>query len=96
MTTKLITWADGRTEQTITKCPKGAVTLCTGKDECERVARKLRLAYDGKTMLVPGVPEQFYAVAGSEKVKQAKSMDAFLAFKSWINGGKITTPLVMS
>lgn len=94
MTTKLITWADGRTEQTITKCPKGAVTLCTGKDECKRVARKLRKG--AGIAVVPGVPEQFFAAGKSEKFRQAKSMDAFLAFKSWINGGKITTPLVMS
>lgn len=93
MTTKLITWASGVTERTTAKCPKGAVTLCVGVGACDDTEPKLRLAYDGKTMLVPGVPEAFYGL--SEAEGQKKAMDALLAFRNWIDGGEITNALVM-
>lgn len=51
-------WASGQIEFG-TKVPEGAIEMARGKESIVRkhISATARLAYDGKTLLVPGVPE---------------------------------------
>ena len=58
---------------TMADVPEGAVPIAQGEDKTlrRRVTDKARHAYDGETLLVPGIPE-----AESEK-------DAYAALRNW-------------
>ncbi len=59
---------------TQSKCPSGCLPIARGDDTLmERIRAQARLAYDNKTLLVPGVPE-----AQSELA----ALDALMAFRA--------------
>lgn len=64
-----------------TKVPRGHLLITRGPDKEVRdlMSRVARLAYDGKTLLVPGVPEAPDQDAG---------IDALIKFKTWITTRK--------
>lgn len=66
-------WASGEIEYG-TEVPKGAIRIATGPESSVRhlIYATARLAYDNKTMLVPGIPE-----AQDQKAKVA-------ALSSWL------------
>lgn len=55
---KAICWASGMIE-IASECPLGALVLASAPEEilAEAIQGSARLAYDGKTWLIPGVPE---------------------------------------
>ncbi len=67
-------WASGEIEIAAV-LPKGALPIFKGQQrQCERVQQRGRLAYDGKTWFVPGIPEADGQIA---------ALDALIAFKKW-------------
>jgi hypothetical protein len=67
------------------RMPKGALPIATGPEESLRAAISVsaRHAYDGETLLVPGVPEE---------PDQMKAVDAFIAWRkafrpAWVRKG---------
>ena len=70
----LYAWASGILEIG-SRLPEGALPVARGrKAEMETIQQRARLAYDGETWLVPGIPEAH---------NQAAAVDALLAFKAW-------------
>jgi hypothetical protein len=64
-----------------TRIPDGALPLGRGRSRIVRevIEATARRAYDGETLLVPGIPEA---------PDQAAALDALLAFRSWIGQRK--------
>lgn len=62
------------------RLPKGMLPVAQGKAKAlrERVGVVARHAYDGKTLLVPGVPEA---------ENQREGVDALMKFRDWIRPG---------
>lgn len=58
-------------------CPKGTLPIirCKDKEAEDHLAALARLAYDGKTLLVPGIPEAPDQTAGIE---------ALISFQRWV------------
>lgn len=75
---KAFVWRSGQVKVG-TVVPAGAIEIAEGEDFELRTAIVAagRLAYDGKTILVPGVPEAADGYA---------AMDALLAFKAELEG----------
>lgn len=73
---KAFAWSSGRIEFG-QRVPKGALPIASGKAKKVRsiITATARHAYDGKTLLVPGVPE-----AENEDA----ALDALIAFCNWI------------
>lgn len=69
-------FASGRIEFGATQ-PKGALPIVSGEEERIRrlIGATARHAYDGETLLVPGVPEAPDQIAG---------VDALIRFRDWI------------
>lgn len=62
--------------------PEGALPIIKGKakDVRDKIEGNARLAYDGKTWLVPGIPEAADDIA---------ALDALERFIKWIGGDKL-------
>lgn len=73
---KAYAWSNGRIDFG-QRVPKGALVVCIGKAKKVRhvITATARLAYDGVTLLVPGVPE-----AENEDA----ALDALIAYCNWI------------
>lgn len=73
---KAFAWRSGRIDFG-QRVPKGALLIVSGKAKKVRslITATARHAYDGKTLLVPGVPE-----AENEDA----AVDALIAFCNWI------------
>lgn len=73
---KAFAWSNGRIEFG-QRVPKGALQIASGKAKKVRnvISATARHAYDGVTLLVPGVPE-----AENEDA----ALDALIAFCKWV------------
>ena len=73
---KAFAWRTGRIDFA-QRVPKGALLIASGKAKMVRstLTALARNAYDGKTLLVPGVPEA---------ENDAAALDALIAFCKWV------------
>lgn len=70
----LMAWASGQMEIG-SRLKKGALPIYKGSEvHCKQAMERGRLAYDNKTWLVPGVPEE------EDKIV---AVDALINFKKW-------------